>query len=385
MLSDLTFALAARGLDVHVVTSRLLYKDQSARLPAREEIKGVQVHRVLTTSSARQSTRLQLLDYTTFLVTGLSKLVSLTYRGDTVVVKTDPPLLSVPVILLSRILGWRQVNWLQDAFPEIARAAGVGSRYKRLSECFFGLLIKMRNASLKHSAATVVLGERMLEHLEGEGLSRDSLTIIPNWSDTRAILPIAADQNELREKWGLANRFVLGYSGNMGVAHDFELLLGAASKLQQDAKTSIVLIGGGKRKARLEREVASRNLTNIAFKPYQPRIDLAASLSVPDVHLVILRPEMEGLIVPSKFYGVAAAGRPTIFIGDLDGEVARMIARFNCGIAVDPSDEVGLVDAVRRYSSDPTLVASHGNNARTMAVEHFDLQISVGKWRALFS
>ena len=119
-------------------------------------------------------------------------------------------------------------------------------------------------------------------------------------------------------------------------------------------------------------------LTNVSFKPYQPRAMLSNSLSVPDVHLVTLRPNMEGLIVPSKFYGVAAAGRPTIFLGDLDGEIARNLRDFECGIAVAPDDTDGLVTAIRKYVDDPALAARHGANARKMAVSVFRSE-SVGQ------
>ena len=81
---------------------------------------------------------------------------------------------------------------------------------------------------------------------------------------------------------------------------------------------------GGAQRARLEREVLRRRLSNVHMRPYQARERLAETLGLVDLHLVSLNPKLEGLIVPSKFYGVAAAARPTIFIGAPDGEIARL-------------------------------------------------------------
>lgn len=389
MLSDLAFALADSGLDVHVVTSRLLYDDKAARLPAEELVNGVQAHRVLTSSLGRVRNRHQIFDYLTFVASCSWKLLWLARRGDTVVVKTDPPLMSVPTMVLTRLLGARQVNWQQDAFPEIAVAAGVSTKSTLLNSALFGLLTRLRNESVLHTGQTVVLGERMLEHMAGligrPKKLRSKISIIPNWTDTEAIVPVPPAQNPLREQWGLSDKFVVGYSGNMGIAHDFDVILAAAERLTPDPQIQLLLIGNGKRKPYVQKDVADRNLSNVHFKPYQPRTMLANSLSVPDVHLVTLRPEMEGLIVPSKFYGIAAAGRPTIFLGDLDGEIARNIKAFDCGVAVLPDDAEGLVNAIKTYAADPALLARHGANARKMAVEYFDLKVSVAKWRELLT
>lgn len=385
MLSDLAFELAASGLDVHVVTSRLLYDDNFARLPNEESIEGVHIHRIWTTSLGRLRNRHQIVDYVSFFAFGLWRLFRLARRGDTVIVKTDPPLLSVPTMLLSRLCGWRQINWLQDAFPEIAQAAGVSTKHRLLDKAFFGLLTGMRNLSLQHTARTVILGERMQEHLSDEGIDAERLAVIPNWANTQTVFPVAYGANPLRRQWIAQGQFVVGYSGNMGIAHDFDVLLSAAALLSVDPQILFLLIGNGKRKIYVERDIAQRNLSNVLLKPYQPREALANSLSVPDVHIVTLRPKMEGLIVPSKFYGVAAAGRPTIFLGDADGEVARMVARYDCGVTVDPADPAALAAAIKRYQQDPAMLSRHGKNARQMAVEHFDLKASVAKWRALIT
>ena len=117
----------------------------------------------------------------------------------------------------------------------------------------------------------------------------------------------------------------------MGHVHEFKTMIDAAERLKDEPEIAFVFIGDGIARQWLEAETAARGLTNVQFRPYQPIDRLRWSLSVPDVHFVSLRPTLEGMIVPSKFYGIAAAGRPVIHVGDPDGEIARIVEREQCG------------------------------------------------------
>ena len=101
---------------------------------------------------------------------------------------------------------------------------------------------------------------------------------------------------------------------------------------------------------------------------------------VADVHLVSLNPKLEGLIVPSKFYGIAAAGRPTLFIGAANGEIARLIEEFECGFTINPGDGKGLADRILQLAQDPQLCAALGARARTAFEKHWDKSRAVEKW-----
>ena len=144
-----------------------------------------------------------------------------------------------------------------------------------------------------------------------------------------------------------------------------------------------MLIGDGARRAMLD-EAAARESSNILLKPYQPRELLRQSLCVADVHIVTLRPEMEGLVVPSKFYGTAAVARPTIFIGDPEGEIGTVVREAGCGLCVGQGDVAGLVDAIRRLKEDPALCERMGRNARRVLEERFDRRVASAAWQALF-
>lgn len=379
LLTDLAVALAAGGMEMHVVTSRLRYDDPTALLAQEEVIDGVTVHRVRTTSFGRTTLGGRALDYVSFYATSLFKLLRLLRPGDVVVAKTDPPLISVPVRWVARKRGARTVNWLQDVFPEVAAALGVALGRGALGR----LLSWFRNASLRGASANVVLGRLMRDRVVALGVDPGKVLVIPNWADGSAIIPVPAKANPLRAEWGLGDGFVVGYSGNMGRAHEFQTILDAAAELRGEADIFFLFIGGGAQKAMVAEASAERGLSNLMFKPYQPRARLDQSLGAADVHLVSLQPALEGLIVPSKFYGIAAAGRPTIFIGDPDGEIGSVIRTAECGRCVRQGDVKGLVAAIWVMRRNAELRDRLGCNARRLFEEQYDKPIAVEKWRKL--
>jgi colanic acid biosynthesis glycosyl transferase WcaI len=203
MLSDLAFALAKEGRSVHVVTSRLRYDAPEARLPARETIGGVEIHRVPTTGFGRSRLILRALDYATFCLCAARALRALARQGDIVIAKTDPPMLSMVVAPIARLRDADQVNWLQDVFPEVATALGAGR--SRLSGAIFRGLRQVRDRSLRRARANVVLGRHMAEHVGRLGVADNRIRLIPNWADGTLLRPLAHDRNPLRTLWGLGD------------------------------------------------------------------------------------------------------------------------------------------------------------------------------------
>ena len=185
---------------------------------------------------------------------------------------------------------------------------------------------------------------------------------------------------------------MVGYAGNLGRAHDIDTMLAAMTLLQQRATKSpsdlaarvmFVFIGGGAQRARLEREALKRGLSNYRLRPYQQKERLGETLAVADAHLVSLNPKLEGLIVPSKFYGIAAAGRPTIFIGSRDGEIGHMLKKNDCGITVTPGDGQALMEGILALAGDRDLCLSLGMRARIAFERQWDKERAIANWEAL--
>jgi colanic acid biosynthesis glycosyl transferase WcaI len=381
LLTDLSTGLAAGGVEVHIVCSRQLYQSPAAQLPARATIRGVIVHRVWTTRFGRRRLLGRALDYMSFYMTCGVALAGLLRRADIVIAKTDPPLISIVAALAARIRGALLINWLQDVFPEVATQLGVLPIPATLERS----LRNLRDASLKTAIANVVLGGRMLEYVCSRGVPRSKCVVIENSADPDEVNAKSVHECALRTRLGLVGKFVIGYSGNLGRAHEYETILGAAEALRSDQCFAFLFIGGGANMELLKSKVELRGLTNFHFLPYQPRHELEDSLAASDLHLVSLIPSLEGLIVPSKFYGILAAGRPVLFIGDQDGELSRVIRSAHCGFAISQGDSVALVEAIKVLESDNDRRAAMGAAARTLLCSHFSTQRALASWTKLLA
>jgi glycosyltransferase involved in cell wall biosynthesis len=341
----------------------------------------VEIFRVRTSSFGRFSLPGRAIDYLTFYIAAARCLRRLVREGDVVVAKTDPPLISVFAEYIARRRGARLVNWVQDLFPEIAVALGV----KQLDGRVGRWLQALRNGSFAKAEPSVVIGDRMADRLYAEGVPRSRVRVIHNWVDGDAIRPLGHDVNPLRKEWDLDGRFVVGYSGNLGRVHEYATILGAAERLRERMDIVFLFIGGGVLSRELQRECTERGLENVRFLPYQPRARLRESLGVCDAHLIVLRPEMEGLVVPSKFYGVMAAGRPVLFVGDTEGEIARMIDEAGAGIAVTTGDADALVKAVFTLEASPEERGLLGRNARTAFESLYARPKAFKRWESVLS
>ncbi len=379
LLTDLARGLSARGFNVHVVCSRQIYDDPAARLVSRESLNGVQVHRIATTRFGRGHLPGRAMDYASFYASCAATLLQLLRRGDVLVAKTDPPLLSILAAPIAKMKGGALINWQQDVYPEVASCLGANPLPRFVDD----MLKRLRDRSLRHAAMNVLLGSRMREHFLNRGLPDAKLRVLDNWADGSAITPKPASASILRRDLNLLDRFVVCYSGNLGRAHEFDTLLGAAQMLISESKFVFLIIGNGAKMEALKQAVADRNLENFRFLPYQPRDALEDSLAAADVHLVSLLPTLEGLIVPSKLYGILAAGRPLIFIGDSEGDIARVIRRAGVGARVAVGDWVGLTEALRRFEKGYEMRELMGIRARKIFCAEFSLERSIVRWSAL--
>lgn len=386
LLSQLAFALAGRGYEIEVITSCLCY-DNSQKLKRQETIRGVRIVRLPTSSFGRGELLGRTADYLTFYLAALFSLLRRVQRGDIVVAKTDPPLLSLLTVPLCWLKGAGSVNWLQDLFPEVAQAYGLGkglAKRRLLSGLRF-----LRDRSLKSANMNVAIGKRMAAKLQAAGVETAQIRVISNWANGSLVCPTDRQENALAREWGLSGMFVVGYSGNLGRAHGIETMLATIRTLEQDGGLDLdrpvrwLFIGDGARMDVLKSEVTARHLSSVLFKPYQPRERLCASLSLPDVHLISLLPQFEGLIVPSKYYGIAAAGRPAIFIGNPEGEVANTIRHGGTGFVVPEGDGEGLATAILALARDPGLARAQGARARAQFEAQFDFPHALGAWLRL--
>ena len=383
MLTDLVEGLSPLSIDMHVITAAAAYtpggdasldtflagKVGVTRLPSLPFSHGSLAGRALNF----------LAFYCCLIVVGLAQL----RRGDIVICLTDPPMVGIAAALLARVKGARLVHWVQDIYPETATRLGFGSS----ANLAIRLTMRLRDWAWRSAYKNVVIGERMAKLLRSRGVSPTQIKVIQNWADDDALLPLAPNDNLIRERWGFdETHIVVGYSGNLGRAHDAATMLDAAAILAEEHSKTIrfLFIGGGAKHALLEAtESDDRVAPLVERRPYRPRAELRHSLSVPDIHWLSLEPELEGLIVPSKFYGAAAVGRPIIFIGDTRGEVARLIGEAGCGASFAKGDAKGVANFISQLAGDEGMRRALGRNARAYCVRMLSKADRLHDWRTL--
>lgn len=379
LFTSLGEALAKQGHTVHVVASSLLHDNPAHELPAHERTRGLVIHRVRSTRFGRGRLSGRALDYVSFHLSSFVTLLRLLRRDDICIVGTDPPLLSVTAVLACSLKGAALVNWVFDLFPEVATNLGVIKGKSPLA----WLCRVLRNLSFRQARLNAVPMAAMGKVLSEAGVPPSRTAVIASWSDGEAIRPIPAQDCALRREWGLGGKFVVGYSGNLGRAHDFTTILDAAWRLRDRSDIIFLFVGGGYWRGFVEEEALRRGLKNIIMKPLQPRERLGEALSIPDVHLVSLLPVMEPFVVPSKFYGIAAAGRPTLFVGDPEGEIAHLVTRHSCGAAIPIGDATALEKWILELKENSELRLAMGANARALFERGYTEPRGVAEWSAL--
>jgi colanic acid biosynthesis glycosyl transferase WcaI len=377
-LADLAEALAAEGHECHVLCGQGTYRPGAPRPPRRAVHNGVHVHRVPATSLGRRSTLARMADYLSFYARAFL-LAMLLPRFDAVVTLTTPPIIALVGTVLRRLKGSRHVYWSMDLHPDASLALGRMAR----SNPVVRALAWLSDFVYRQADKVVVLGPYMADRIAAKGARPDRLAQVPVWSRRDEVYPLPRAGHPLRASLGLADRFVAMYSGNLGLAHAFDEFLDAARRLRERADIVFLFVGGGPRLDEVRAAKQRDGLDNVRLLDYFPREQLHASLSLADVHLISMRREMTGIVVPGKLYGVMASGRPALFVGPEHCESADTIRHAACGVTLRLGDTDGLVEALTRLASDPVTVQQMGARGRAAFLAGYEKAACCARWNAL--
>jgi glycosyltransferase involved in cell wall biosynthesis len=307
-------------------------------------------------------------------------LASLRIRGcDVVVSLTDPPIIGLIALWTARRTGAKFVFLVEDVFPDVAVLLE-DFHNERINR----LLDRINRYLLSHADAIVALGPRMQRRLvEEKGADPARITVIHNWADCEAIQPSAKD-NAFSREHRLHDRFVVMHSGNVGLSLHLDVVLGAAERLRAHEDLVFAIVGDGSTRRALEAVAARRGLANVRFFPYQPKQRLDQSFAAADVFLISLKPGLEGYIVPSKLYGILAAGRPYIAAVNAGCEPAEIALEHRCGLVAVPGDADALASSVLALYENRSETSAMGRRAREAAWQ-FDRRRAVAAYHQLFS
>ena len=299
-------------------------------------------------------------------------------RPDVVVALTDPPIIGLAGHLAARRFHAPFVMVFQDIFPEVARVLEDFH-----NETLNRLLHRITRFLVRRTAVNVAIGETMRRRLiEGKGADAERTIVITNWADCSTIIP-GAKHNAFSLETGLSEYFVVMHSGNIGLSQGLEHLVRAAELLQEYENIRFAFVGDGVRKQALMREAAARKLHNVVFLPFVPKDRLAESFATADVFIISLKKGLAGYIVPSKLYGILAAGRPYVAAVETDCEVAAVSRQYGCGLVVDPENPEALAAGILTLYRDRELAQRMGEKGRCAGLQ-FDRSVQLRTYFELF-
>ena len=378
LLAELCEDLVARyGFEVTVVCGALPgHARAGLGLVTQEERHGVRILRAAGTAFDKSRFAGRVANYLSFFISAwiAGRRVG---RQDVVVALTDPPIIGLVARRSARRARAPFVYLCQDVFPEVARLVE-SFRSPRVER----LLERIGRSLIGSADRVVAIGETMRDRLvERRGADPARTLVIHNWADCEALAPRPRD-NAFARAHGLDRAFVVMHSGNIGLSQDLDTLIGAASMLRHEPGILFAIMGGGARRAELEFRVRGLGLDNVRFLPRQPKETLPDAFGSADAFVVSLKRGLAGSIVPSKLYGVLAAGRPYIAAVERACEVAFITTKHDCGLLVPPGDDEALAHRVRELFEDPALVRHLGENARRAAYA-FDRPVQVDAYARL--
>jgi glycosyltransferase involved in cell wall biosynthesis len=363
VLTELCEELVQLGMDVEVVCAPPTILHRKSKVPKYIEYKGIHIRRVWGTRLPKLKLAGRVINQVTFAVSAFLYLLFHPSKRPVLVV-TNPPFLAVACAFLRLLrIGGPYIYLIHDVFPDSAVNLGVLRKD--------GLIVRVWNSLnflvFKYAAAIIVIGRCMrdvvLQKLKKYGLnSQDKVHKIHVWSDDRLIRSASGKPNPVVSRWHLDGKFVVGYFGNMGRLHDMETIMAAAKALNDNRDIVFLFVGEGHKKQSIMVYANEHNLSNCQFHSYVDREELGYLMHSADIGIVSLAQGQEGLSVPSKTFGLMAAGVPVVGVLPGVSEIAMIVQEEQCGVVVEPGQGEKLAEYIKQIRGDRERLQRMGEN-----------------------
>lgn len=308
---------------------------------------------------------------------GYKKIAKEIGKADFIFSASTPPTMGVFASKLAKKLGAKAIYSLQDLFPDSLVSTGI---LKKPSGPIWWLGKSIEKKTYKNADKIAVISQSFFDSLLSRGVSREKLSLIPNFVDIEKITPIQKENNKLYEEFGIdKNKFNVVYAGNMGSAQGAEIILEVAEKLKSERGIQFIVFGGGAEYGDFETAVKERNLTNVTVNPLLPKERISEVYSLGDASLIICKKGVGKTALPSKTWSIMACNTPIIASFDLDSELAEIIKKANAGVCVPAGDADELVKAVLDLTDKPISVCS-----RLYLQENLSKETLIKKYLELF-
>ena len=289
---------------------------------------------------------------------------------DIVISMTDPPLLGLNGHRIAKRMKAKHIHWIMDLYPDLLPVLGID-----VHPFLYRIVFKKMQTMMKNADAIVPISKCMARYLSHHSVARHHMHVIENWPNM--FLQEEADDNQsLLDD----SKFRILYAGTIGLAHEFDTVLSAASYFNKmDKDIEFIFTARGRGYPDLERKVKEKGLGNIRFLPSQPSKKLNALLNAGDVHLVTLKKAAAGKLFPSKFYSACAAGRPIVYVGPATCDIHHKVTQHHCGATVRNGESRLLINAIEHYKTNADEWFTACQNAASVLDDHQPLE----QWRDL--
>lgn len=369
-IQELAAQLKHHGFNIHIFTGQPGYAFQSNTAPAVEYSESLFIKRTRASQIWPKRIRGRALNGLMFCLRSGLHLLKACWRGDILLVTTEPPYLPLLGLLTNLFFGVSYVCLLYDLYPDAAVELNVVRSNNWLVK-FWDFINRW---IWKQAQAIIVLSPTMKDRVVAKCPEIEhKISVIHSWADPNYITPLEKNQNWFAHQHNLVDKFTVLYSGNMGRCHDMETIIKAAEILKNDPIQFVFIGAGAKQKVCLEK-ATQQQLNNCLFLPYQDQLTLPYSLTAADLSLVSISAGLEGIIAPSKLYGILASGRPVAAICEKHSYLRPLLAEANCGAAFNNEDAQSLAEFIRFLAADPQLSQHLGTAGRKYLCEHFTPQ-----------
>ncbi len=271
---------------------------------------------------------------------------------------------------------------IQDFNPEQTMAVGYSK-----NKLVLKAMMMFDKFSCRQADKVIVVGRDMVETLKGrfKGRKVPNHTFINNWIDEKEIYPLPPGHEKVvtfKEKYGLQDKFIIMYSGNLGLYYDLENLMNVIEKFKDRDDVVFAFIGEGTIRESLVQYKEKNNLQNVRFIPYQDKADLIYSLNAGDVHWCLNAKGIKGVSVPSKLYGIIAAGKPIIGALEAGSEARLIIEDTNCGYVTEPGNYKEIEAIIEKFlnEKDTSIITEMSEHGRMYLVNNLTKNVSIQRY-----
>ena len=371
LIQELATQLGDENIRVSVFTGQPGYAFSKRKAPRIEEKQRVKVKRTRAAQLLSKKIMGKALNGIIFSMRAALHIIRHRKKNDVLLLTTAPPFLFTVGYLANLLFNIPYVCLVYDLYPDVVTEFGLISRQNAIAK----LWDWCNDRIWSRAKGIIVLSDTMKARIVAKHPRANSkIAVIHNWANADWIKPIAKSQNWFASEHGTDHKFTVLYSGNLGRCHDSDTILGAI-RLLKDDDVRFVFIGEGAKHESCRQKIQEWGLLNCSFLPYQDRSCLPYSLTACDLALVTIAPGMEGVVVPSKLYGVMAAGRAIAAICEPHSYLRRLIDDASCGAYFDNNDSEGLAEFIRFLAKDSQTSRKMGQAGRKYLEENFTPQI----------